>query len=146
MYRRILVPTDGSPCSEYAVKESLLLAKELGAEVTLLYVIEDPGYETPRVAPFRQFFYDDLKQAGEQTLAHTQRWADDFGVMATTRLVDHQNAAEAIHIAEKDHDLTVIGTHGRRGFNRWAFGSVAEGVIRRAEKPCLVVHHLAPSS
>jgi nucleotide-binding universal stress UspA family protein len=144
MYGRILVPTDGSPCSERAVKESLLLAKELGSEITLLYVVEDPAYEIPRAAPYRQPFHDDLKQVGEQTLAHTKRWADDFGVTATTKLVEHQSAVEAIHAAEKDHDLTVIGTHGRRGFNRFAFGSVAEGVIRRAGKPCLVIRHVAP--
>jgi nucleotide-binding universal stress UspA family protein len=140
MYKHILIPTDGSKCSEEAVKQGLAFAKELGAEVTFLYAVEDPAYDMPRAAPYRQPFHDYLTQEAELSLKRAKTWADEAGVSATTQLVDHQPPIQAIHDAEKDYDLIVMGTHGRRGFNRFAFGSVAEGVLRRSEKPCLVIH------
>jgi nucleotide-binding universal stress UspA family protein len=140
MYKHILVPTDGSKCSEEAVHRGLALAKQLGAEVTFLYAVEDPAYDLPRAASYRQPFHDYLKQEAEISLRRAKTWADEAGVKATTKLVDHQQPVQAIHEAEKDVDLIVMGTHGRRGFNRFAFGSVAEGVLRRSAKPCLVIH------
>jgi nucleotide-binding universal stress UspA family protein len=52
MYKYILMPTDGSKCSEDAIKQGLTLAKNLAAEVTFLYAIEDPAYDMPRAAPY----------------------------------------------------------------------------------------------
>jgi nucleotide-binding universal stress UspA family protein len=140
MYKHILIPTDGSKCSEEAIKQGLALAKELGAEVTFLYAVEDPAYDIARTAPYRKPFHDYLTQEAEVSLSKAKRLANEAGVSATTQLVDQQQPIRAIHAAEKDFDLIVMGTHGRRGFNRFAFGSVAEGVLRRAEKPCLVIH------
>ena len=140
MYKHILMPTDGSKCSEEAIKQGLAFAKELDAQVTFLYAVEDPAYDIARAAPYRKPFHDYLTQEAEASLNKAKRLADELGVAATTRLVDHQQPARAIHEAEKDYDLIVMGTHGRRGFNRFAFGSVAEGVLRRSEKPCLVIH------
>jgi nucleotide-binding universal stress UspA family protein len=140
MYKHILMPTDGSKCSEEAIKQGLAFAKELGAEVTFLYAVEDPAYNTPKTAPYRQPFHDALTQEAEASLKRAKTWADEANVTATTQLLDHHNPIQAIHEAEKDYDLIIMGTHGRRGFNRFAFGSVAEGVLRRAEKPCLVIH------
>jgi nucleotide-binding universal stress UspA family protein len=140
MYKHILMPTDGSKCSEEAIQRGLALAKELSAEVTFLYAVEDPAYEIPKTAPYRQPFHDYLTQEGEASLRKAKRWADEAGVTATTQLVDHRHPVQAIHEVEKDYDLIVMGTHGRRGFDRFAFGSVAEGVLRRSEKPCLVIH------
>jgi nucleotide-binding universal stress UspA family protein len=53
--------------------------------------------------------------------------------------VDDRSPVQAILDAEREHDLVVMGTHGRRGFNRWMFGSVSEGALRRATKPFLVI-------
>lgn len=140
MYQRILMPTDGSKCSEEAVRQGLNFAKNLGADVTFLYAVEDPAYSVAKAAPYRQPFHDYLLEVAEASLQRAKAWADEAGVTAKTQLVDLQHPVEAIHAAEKDHDLIVMGTHGRRGFNRFAFGSVAEGVLRRTEKPCLVIH------
>lgn len=140
MYNYILMPTDGSKCSEEALKQGLAFAKELGAEVTFLYAAYDPAYDIPKTAPYRKPFHDYLTQEAEASLKRAKSWADEAGVTSTTQLVDHHNPIQAIHEAEKDYDLIVMGTHGRRGFNRFAFGSVAEGVLRRSKKPCLVIH------
>jgi nucleotide-binding universal stress UspA family protein len=140
MYKHILIPTDGSQCSEEAVRRGLAFAKELGAEVTFLYAVEDPAYDVAKTAPYRKPFHDYLTQEAETSLKKAKSLADEVGVRATTQLVDHQQPIQAIHEAEKGFDLIVMGTRGRRGFNRFAFGSVAEGVLRRSEKPCLVIH------
>lgn len=140
MYRHILIPTDGSKCSEVAIKQGLEFAKSVGADVTFLYAVEDPAYHVAKAAPYRKPFHDYLLEEAEASLKRATRWADEAGVTSTTQLVDFQHPVEAIHTAEKDFDLVLMGTHGRRGFDRFAFGSVTEGVLRRSEKPCLVIH------
>lgn len=142
MYKRILMPTDGSASSDLAVTQGLELAKQLGAEVTFLHVLENPltaGYATPETLPYAAELYQDLREAGAQLLERAKAKAAAVGVTANTVLVEHHDPVEAVHDAEADHDLVVMGTHGRRGFNRWMFGSVAEGALRRSTKPYLVV-------
>lgn len=142
MYKRILMPTDGSASSDLAVTQGLELAKQLGAEVTFLHVLENPltaGYATPETLPYAAELYQDLREAGAQLLERAKAKAAAVGVTANTVLVEHHDPVEAVHDAEADHDVVVMGTHGRRGFNRWMFGSVAEGALRRSTKPYLVV-------
>ncbi|MBW7917255.1 MAG: universal stress protein [Trueperaceae bacterium] len=142
MYRKILMPTDGSASSDLATKQGLELAKRLGAEVTFLHVLENPltaGYATPETLPYSAQLYQDLRAAAVDLLAAAQTSAESMGVAASTRLVENHDPVQAIHEAEADHDLVVMGTHGRRGFNRWMFGSVAEGALRRSTKPFLLV-------
>jgi nucleotide-binding universal stress UspA family protein len=144
MYKRILMPTDGSACSIAAIREGLELAKVLGAEVTFLYALEDPSatvYAMPEVIAYQPQLYEDLKKAAHVILNDVQRLADDANVPAITKLVQHSSPQEAILEAEKEADLVVMGTHGRRGFNRFMFGSVAEGVLRRAETPYLLIRN-----
>jgi nucleotide-binding universal stress UspA family protein len=141
MYKRILMPTDGSTCSEAAIRQGLQLAKDLKAEVTFLYALEDPvtTIYAPEVVSYQPELYEQLKKAAQDALDRAKKIADELGVSATLLLVERKHPTEAIHEAEKDYDLIVMGTHGRRGFNRWMFGSVAEGVLRRAKTPCLML-------
>lgn len=141
MYRRILMPIDGSPCSEQAVAEGLALAVRLQASVTFLYVVEDPYAYLPTDAPAYGDIRADMQRAGEELLAELQRRAQSEGVNAEGKLVSGAliHPVQAILEAEADHELTVMATHGRRGFDRLVLGSVTEGVFRRATKPCLVI-------
>lgn len=142
MYRHILIPTDGSNCSELAINEGLNLAKLLGATVTFLYAVEDPikiVYMSPEVASYRPELYKAAKQAGNESLSVALKLATEAHVEAKTILAERLNPVDAILNEENEADLIMIGTHGRRGFNRFVFGSVAEGVIRRSTTPCLIV-------
>lgn len=142
MYKRILMPTDGSACAEQAMEHGLELARLMNAEVTFLHVLENPltsGYATPETLPYSAQLYQDLKDAANQILQRAAERAEKLGVKATTRLVENRDPVQAIHEAEEGHDAVVMGTHGRRGFNRWMFGSVAEGALRRSNKPFLLV-------
>ena len=71
MIRRILIPTDGSTCSERAVQQGLDLAQALGADVTFLFAVEDPAatmYAAPELTAYRQDLLDSLRAAGEDAL------------------------------------------------------------------------------
>jgi nucleotide-binding universal stress UspA family protein len=142
MYQKILVPTDGSACAQHAVHEAVELAKAIGAEVTFLYALENPlttGTASPEALPYSAQLWDDLKASADDALKAAVAVAEAAGVRAGAVRVDNRAPVQAIVEHESDHDLVVMGTHGRRGFNRWMFGSVAEGALRRATRPFLLI-------
>ena len=142
MYQKILMPTDGSACANHAIEHGLDLAQRLGAGVLFLHVLENPlttGYATPETLPYSAQLYDDLKTAAQGVLDDAAVKAAAAGVVAETRLVENRDPVQAIHDAEDECDAVIMGTHGRRGFNRWMFGSVAEGALRRSVKPFLLI-------
>ena len=142
MYRKILVPTDGSACAQHAVHEAVELAKAIDAEITFLYALENPlttGTASPEALPYSAQLWDDLKAMADEALQAATAVAESSGVHATALRVDNRAPVQAILEAEGEHDLVIMGTHGRRGFNRWMFGSVAEGALRRAKRPFLLI-------
>lgn len=142
MYDRILMPTDGSGCARRAARKGLELAQRLGSTVTFLHVLENPlvaGYAAPEALPYSAQLYQDLKKAGGEILDDALAMAKEAGVEARAELIENRRPADAIHDAEADHDLVIVGTHGRRGVDRWMFGSVTEGALRRATKPFMVI-------
>ncbi len=115
----------------------------LGAEVTFLYVVEDPlnVYNMPGSRVYRPEFHQDLIRAGEAALEQAAARARARGVEAVT-LVRETNKASPVDVileAEQNADLTVMATHGRRGLDRLTLGSVTEGLLRRSEMPRLIV-------
>jgi len=141
MYKRILIPTDGSKCSELGVHKGLGLAKALNASVTFLYAVEDTAdliYDL-KVMHYEPNFYALAKQSGEASLAIALTMAETAGVVAHSALAERSSPVDAILAAEKENDLIVIATHGRRGFNHFIFGSVTEEVMRRSSIPCLIL-------
>lgn len=143
MYKRILMPTDGSALSEEAIRQGLELAAALNASVSFLYVLESPMtlYQTPESISYLPQLYDDLREAADASLTRAAAMAEEAGVEHNIRLIEDSNPVDAISGVEPEYDLVVMGTHGRSGFNRWMFGSVAEGALRRATKPFLLIRH-----
>jgi nucleotide-binding universal stress UspA family protein len=143
MYKSILLPVDGSPCSEVALEHGLNLAKTLGAKLMLIYSVENPlrAYVVPETLAYNQELYETLKKSGHDILAKAKAKAEALGVQAETNLIEDAAPLEAILGNLETNDMVVMGTHGRRGFDRWMFGSVAEGVLRNADKPCLMIRH-----
>jgi len=142
MYSTILIPTDGSATSELAVDQGLELARLMQAEVTFLHVLENPltsGYATPETLPYSAQLYQDLKESATGILQRATDKAAKAGVRSKVSLVENRDPVQAIVDASKNFDAVVMGTHGRRGFNRWMFGSVAEGALRRSQKPFLMI-------
>ncbi|HEX3531645.1 MAG TPA: universal stress protein [Thermoanaerobaculia bacterium] len=121
--KRILCPVDFSELSRSAVGYAAALARQLGAEVTVLHV--QPG------APG-----DGGAQARLEELARGEglRTAVAAGDPSTV-ILEQSESLRA--------DLIVMGTHGRRGFDRWLLGSVTERVLHRAPCPVLTVNNRA---
>ena len=142
MYKHILIPIDGSSCSELATQQGLALAKSVGAQVTFIYVLEDPvirGHANSDIPSYILEFYKNDKEFGETFLDQAMLSASKKGVVATKVLLEKQDPATAILNASIEADLIIIATHGHRGFKRAIFGSVAETVIRHVTIPCLII-------
>ncbi len=137
---RFLIATDGSLCSEKAVRVGLELAAALRAKVDLLNVLE-PGEEPagPGLRTRLTMLRDIDRHHGKLALEHGTELAQKLGVeyksLQPTGLPEQVIVQKAA-----DFDLVVLGTHGRSGWRRWVMGSVAEAVLSRSPKPVLVVH------
>ena len=146
MYRRILVAIDGSPTSEIALREAITLAKDQAATLRLVHVVDlGPAYMNVETASQLDEYELALRAAGEQVLAKALASARAAGLDTESKLVAiitiNERASDAI-AAEAQRwpaDLIVIGTHGRRGFRHLMLGSVAEGVVRVANQPVLLI-------
>jgi len=141
MYKKILMPTDGSACSQKAISEGLDVAKSMGASVTFLYAVENISstlWISPESVPYGLELIEDLKRVGGEALSKASELAKAAGVDAETKLVETR-PVEAILAEAKNHDLIVMGTHGRSGLDRFMLGSVTEAVLQRSNKPVLVL-------
>jgi len=143
MYQNILVPVDGSPTSDRALQEALKLAKQQNAQLALIHVLEDVWY----VDNESYLNYAELQKlqriSSEKILAQAEKSVRQAGMNATVKSLETRGERTAnMIIAEAKRcsaDLIVIGTHGRSGFNHLLFGSVAEGVVRTAHVPVLLI-------
>lgn len=146
MYKRILVPTDGSTLSKKAVRNAIELAASLGAEVVALNVV--PRYP---VSYFEGSISVDSsevarveKQWSEQGMAlaeSVRKAADAAGVKAKAVTVRSDLVAEAIMAAARKHkcDLVVMASHGRKGIKRLLLGSETQHVLTHGAVPVLVL-------
>ena len=143
MYDKILIPVDGSEVSNHAVEEGLRLGKELHSKVILLHIVDVSLLSMPEAetgvanfGPIRQSFMD----IGKKLLAGFVTKAQEAGVAVETVLAEGDVHDEIIGRAkEKNADLIIMGTHGRRGLNRLILGSVAESVARMAHCAVLLI-------
>ena len=144
MYQRILVPIDGSETAGRALREAIELA-DGKAQLRLLHVVEEvypldaEGYAFIDYAALR----DVARSSGERLLAKAGEVASQAGAAVETSLLEAEGERVA-NVIDADArnwpaDLIVIGSHGRSGFSRLLFGSVAEGVVRGASVPVLLV-------
>ncbi|MCX7784013.1 MAG: universal stress protein [Meiothermus sp.] len=141
MYKKILMPTDGSACSQKAITEGLEVAKSMEASVTFLYAVENISstlWISPESVPYGLELIEDLKRVGQEALNKAAELAQAAGVAAETKLVETK-PVDAILAEAKNHDLIVMGTHGRSGLDRFMLGSVTEAVLHRSDKPVLVL-------
>ena len=144
MFKHILLPTDGSPLSEVAVKKGMQFAKSIGARVTGLYVI----------APFRLFagrggmlsdskdqYEKDSQTTAQGYLSVISSAAKEQGI--TCDCVSDTNGhpyAAIVEAAEKRScDLIMMASHGRRGMQALLLGSETTKVLTHTKIPVLVL-------
>jgi len=147
MFKRILVPLDGSALAEQAIPTAGRIARATGGSVVLLRVIIPPieyGYGSSTLySPFNiaeQALHDDLEEATQ----YLERVAtSSYLAGVKTEVVAETGSAAAMIFSvteEKNIDLIVMCTHGETGLKRWVLGSVAQKVARHAPVPVLVLH------
>jgi len=141
VYRRILVPLDGSVRAEAILPHVEDLAQRFRAEVVLLLVVEP---STPRTVPQgTRLDIDAVNEAAaeaERYLAELQARFQEQGVVAR-RLVEYGRVVETIQtVAEREAaDLIAMASHGRSGLTQVFYGSVAAGVLQRIDRPLLLI-------
>ncbi len=144
MYRRILVPVDGSKASFKGLDEAIKWSQSIGATLKVLHVVNeivlDPGY-APSV--YYEQMVINMRQMGKEVLANAEAKARKQNVPVASELVERigSRVADCIIQAAKDWqaEMIVMGTHGRRGLSRLAMGSDAELVLRQSPVPVLMV-------
>ncbi|MEP6686178.1 MAG: universal stress protein [Verrucomicrobiota bacterium] len=138
--RKILAPLDFSPPSNKAFKYALRLAKEFGAELTLIHILDAAPSAFADVAASPACAEEELSRA-EHNLRALTRSARVAGVIKARSTFRSGLAAHEIVEAarELDVDLIVIATHGYTGWKHFCIGSTAERVVRAAPCPVLVV-------
>jgi nucleotide-binding universal stress UspA family protein len=146
MYKKILVPTDGSPLSKKAVRSAVELASTVGAEMVALHVV--PRYP-------ESWFEGAMSVSASEVARVEKQWAENgqalveqvsqaaqkAGVKARAVTVRSDLVAEAILAAAKKHkcDLVVMASHGRRGLKRLLLGSETQNVLTHGHLPVLVL-------
>jgi nucleotide-binding universal stress UspA family protein len=144
MYRRILVPIDGSDTAQRGLQEALGLAKAFDSSLVLLHVVEYyPMMMEMATATTWEMVTTDLRKHGQQVLERAHDAAKAAGVASESHLEDAAAArvCDVIVDQAREHrcDLIVMGTHGRRGIEHALVGSDAERVIRMSPLPLLLV-------
>jgi nucleotide-binding universal stress UspA family protein len=143
MFRRILVPTDGSDITRKAVDTAVALARTLGAELSTLSVKEPFPYsavsEMQTTPP--QVFYDAQERIALQRVQAVEAACKAAGVGCTSSTVEALHAWEAIiaHARDGGCDLIVMASHGRRGVSALLLGSETQKVLTHSAIPVLVV-------
>ena len=140
MYKKILVPTDGSEFAKKAQQHALFLAKVSGADIIAVSVTEnnfisglpldDEVYQLNQV----------LKERSEENLKEFDELnVDDLNIAHVVR--EGSPAKVILEVAKEEAvDLIIMGSSGKSGFDRFIMGSVADKVVNSAKCAVLVVH------
>ena len=144
MFKHILIPTDGSPLSEAAIREGVRLAARLQAKVTGLCAmpVNPPFfYETEIPKEALEQVEKRTKELAESYLAAIEKVAREAGVGCELVFDRAGFPFEAIiRVAQqKQCDLIVMASHGRRGVKALLIGSETQKVLTHTKIPVLVV-------
>ena len=130
-YKRILIATDGSDNAKKAAIQGLALARTMGADVTVMSIIDEGPMtylaQGSKMAPLYSF----LESKADEAIDHVRQEAIRMNMVIDSVIKKGIPANEIIN-GSKDQDLVVMGTMGRTGLSHLLMGSVAEKVVRHA--------------
>lgn len=143
MFKKILVPTDGSSQAAIAANTAAQLAKSQGAQVIGVYVIDPFPYIGigDASAVGLQAYLTEAKAAASQALDAVGKVCAAEGVTFAGDTIERNVVYEGIlETADAEGcDLVVMGSHGRQGIKALILGSVAQKVLTHAKVPVLIV-------
>ena len=143
-YQHILVPVDGSQISYSAVQHAAEIARAFNSQLSLVSLVaEDPFTDADfyySSAIMKEYFVQAHGNA-QKALKEGQQIAEAAGVTLSTKIVEGEVSAKHVVEAAQEMgvDLIVMGSHGRKGFQKFLLGSFAKDVLRSSELPVLVI-------
>jgi nucleotide-binding universal stress UspA family protein len=141
MYKRILVPVDGSTTSMNGLEKAIRLSKASKAKLRILHVVD--GIAFSREHSMFTATAEKFRESGGKLIKEVMARVKKEKIQADSRMVENLTGRAADTIAKEASkwkaDVIVMGTHGRRGFNRLMLGSDAELVARTATVSVLLV-------
>ncbi len=145
MYKKILVPLDGSELAECALEHAKAIAIGCNVpEVVLLRVVE-PTYAVADALSDSEGMYTELsnqiqKAAELYIIDVTEKFKQKYGINVQSALVYGSAANEILEYTKNNQvDLIIMTTHGRSGLSRWLLGNVADRVSHHSNVPVLII-------
>ncbi len=143
MYKTILVPLDGSKRAERILPYVEELAERCESEVVLLTISEPPALPSGPHGSRVDVYQQEVEHAHNEAEAYLRTLDGEFrekGVKARSRVVHGPVVKSILDAAEEaDADLIALASHGRTGLSQVFYGSVAAGVLHRADRPLLLI-------
>ena len=143
MYKSILTPLDGSKRAETILTHVEELARRFDAKVVFLQVIEPNVFIVGSETAFYGQYKEEVEQRKERAEAYLAGIKGEFrekGIESRVRVVNGPIIEAIIAAAESENaDIIAIASHGRSGLSRVFYGSVAAGILNRADRPLLLI-------
>ncbi len=145
MYKRILIPLDGSQLAEQSIPYARSIARAFNARIDLLQVIEPFNAQVALSVPKFGAIYDKLIQdmrSGAETYLNNLAFGLKNAGFTVTYKVEEGNAAESIinYVSTGPDSLIAMSAHGRSGIAKWLLGSVTTKILHKAGCSVLVMH------
>ncbi|MGA9141681.1 MAG: universal stress protein [Methanocella sp.] len=138
LFKKILIATDGSKYTQAAIQKGLEIARAHNAKVYALYVIDTRALITANGMPGPENIYMILQDEGKNAVQQVKDAGRGLDVEPVV-IAGHPSSMIVRFAKENGVDLIVTGTLGKSGIEELLLGSVADGVIRHATCPVLVV-------
>jgi nucleotide-binding universal stress UspA family protein len=147
LFKKILVPVDGSHSCLHAKMFALLISKKFKSKVTVVHVVSHEFMHPELKAQYQlphsilHKIDDAYLEAGKKIVRNAEDMFREAGIEVEPRLVKHEDPAELILglIKDEKYDLVIIGNRAESQSERYSLGSVTEKVARHAECPVLIV-------
>lgn len=144
MYKRILLPTDGSVGMDRVIDHAADLAAQHDALIHALYVVDATSFTSLPMETSWEGISDLLEEEGQDALNEVRQLVGERAQVEGVITEGSPSAEIVSHARDDDCDLIVMGTHGRGGIDRLLLGSVAERVVRTSNVPVLTVRVSEP--
>ncbi|GHO84433.1 universal stress protein [Dictyobacter formicarum] len=139
MFKRILLPLDGSHNAERAIPIALRLARAYSGTITLLRVV-NPNWPSPTQTSFAQELPAHARFEAEHYLVNLAKKDEFQGIQTEIQVpMGNETATILVNARPQKTDIILLNSHGYTGISRWMMGSVAEKVTRYAEVPVLLL-------
>lgn len=147
MYKKIMVPLDGSELAECVLPHVQTMAEAKGVQTVVFVRVVEPLSLTPVRGETGWLSDEEMRQLDARSKAVAESYLEnlvnglDYGKVSIQREALVGKAAESLaeYASKNDIDLIIVATHGRSGVSRWVWGSVADKLLRSAHVPVLMV-------